>query len=408
MLVVLDGIGDLPCRALNGKTPLESAKKPNLDFLASKSKTGCINIAGNIAPGSDTGVFAVLGFNPFPKHAGRGALEAVGAGLPFENGWLASRANFATSDESGVKLLDVRVGGSLATEESKLLGRELNEKVKLGVPFVFKSTVAYRGIVVFKAKGFSKEISNTNPAYAVGKDGKVNAQSSFEKRILESKPLVKTREAAKAASVVNEFTRKAHKVLQESEINKKRVLEGKLPANAILMRGAETKLEKVRNLVPGFHEMRWALLADMPLEVGIAKFVGMIAVPLPTPTFGASDYPIRARKTIEVLKKYDAVYVHLKGPDIFAHVGDAKGKKKSIEEIDEFYFKPLLKKIDLGTVRIAVTADHSTPCDLKAHSADSVPYLISGLGKGGTFDETHCRKTKPIPAREIMKMLLHA
>ena len=402
LLVVLDGIGDMPCRDLNGKTPLESARKPNLDYLASQSKTGCINIAGDIAPESDVGVFSVLGFDPQKHHVGRGALEASGAGVEFKNGWLAVRANFATSDETGKRLLDRRVGRNLSTPEAVRLEKELNSKVKIGVPFLFKATVAHRGVVVFKTSGVSNRISNTDPAYVM-KGKLAHAQVKFEMRVKECKPLDKTREAKKAAALVNEFTRKAHEVLQASPVNKKRHKGGKKIANAILLRDAETHLLKPPNI---YGKTKWALLADMPLEVGIAKLVGMRVIALPTPSFGASDYPTRARKTIGALKKFDAVYVHLKGPDLFGHDGEAKGKKNSVEEIDEFYFGPLLKKIDLEKVRIAVTGDHSTPCVLKAHSADSVPYLISGLGKGGVFDETHCRKTKPIPAREIMKILL--
>jgi 2,3-bisphosphoglycerate-independent phosphoglycerate mutase len=402
LLVVLDGVGDLPCKALGGKTPLESVKKPNLDYLASQSKTGCINIAGDIAPESDVGVFSVLGFDPKKHPVGRGALEASGAGMKFEDGWLAVRANFATSDDTGKILLDRRVGRNLSTPEAKLLEKELNSKVRMSVPFVFKATVAHRGVVIFKTNGVSKRISNTDPAYVM-KGMLAHAQVKFEMRVMECKPLDETREAKKAAVLVNEFTEKAHEVLQDCKVNEKRKGEGKKIANAILLRDAETNLAKPPNI---YGKTRWALLADMPLEVGIAKLVGMSVVSLPTPSFGASDYPIRARKTVEALKKFDAVYVHLKGPDLFAHDGETLGKKKSIEEIDEFYFGPLLKKIDLKEVRVAVTADHCTPCDLKAHSADSVPYLISGLGSGGIFDETHCRKFKVEPAQGLMKMLL--
>ncbi|HIH20315.1 TPA: 2,3-bisphosphoglycerate-independent phosphoglycerate mutase [Candidatus Micrarchaeota archaeon] len=405
LLVVLDGVGDLPCKALKGKTPLEAAAKQNLDFLASRATTGCINIAGEVAPESDVGVFSVLGFDPKKQHFGRGALEAIGSGLGFQNGWLAVRVNFATSDASGVKLLDRRVGRNLSTVESKLLAQDINENIHLqdGTPFEFNATVGHRAAVVFKGKGFSKHISNTDPAYVV-KGGIAHAQKAFEMRVRNCVPLEETREAQKTAEIINEFTSRAHEVLEESKTNKKRVAEGKLPGNAILLRDAETQLNRPQN--PWGRE-RWALLADMPLEVGIAKFLGMDVIELPTPHFDKRDYQVRAEKTKEALGNYDGVYVHLKGPDLYGHDGDAKGKKKSIEEIDEFYFGPLLKKISLEKVRIAVTGDHSTPCELKSHSADSVPYLVTtNKFTCGHFEEGFCREKKPIPAQKLMGILL--
>ena len=402
LLVVLDGVGDLPCRALGGKTPLESAKKPNLDRLAGQSKTGCLNIAGKIAPESDVGVFSVLGFDPEKEQFGRGALEAVGAGFKWKNGWLGIRANFCTTDAGGRKLLDRRVARTLTTPEAKKLEIEINSKVKMSERFKFEATIAHRAVLVFKTNGgVSKRISHTDPAYVV-RGNLTHAQSKFEMKVAECKPLEKTAEAVKSALLVNEFTDKAHGVLQHSLVNAKRISKGLLPANGILLRDAETRLVKPKSI---FSREEWALLADMPLEVGIAKLVGMHVLKLPFPSFSASDYPIRAKKTIEALKKFDGVYVHLKGPDLFGHDGDTLGKKKSIEEIDKFYFGNLLKEIDLDEVRIAVTADHSTPCELKSHSADSVPYLVTGLGSGGRFGERHCRAKKVEPARKLMKML---
>ena len=282
LLVVLDGIGDLPCKALGGRTPLEAARKPNLDFLASRAKTGCINIAGKSAPESDGCFFGCLGFSPLKQHVGRGVLEALGVGMVFENGWLALRANFSTTDESGKKLVDRRVGRNLSTPEAKHLEEEINSKVKLSVPFVFKSTVSHRGVLVLETRGVSKKISNTDPAYAI-RGGLADALRNFEMKIAESRPLENSDQAKKAAALVNEFTRKAHAVLQKSSVNARRTREGKLPANAILLRDAETALAKIRNTAPKFHKMRWALLADMPLEVGIARFLGMTVVKPPTP-----------------------------------------------------------------------------------------------------------------------------
>lgn len=134
----------------------------------------------------------------------------------------------------------------------------------------------------------------------------------------------------------------------------------------------------------------------MPLEIGIGKLCGMKVIDLPSPTFTKKDYEIRIRKTLETMKNFDCLYIHLKGPDIYGHDGDFEGKKKSIEEIDEFFFGPLLKNISLNDCTIAVTSDHSTPCINKAHSADPVPILIAGQkikqDNVKKFNEIDCTK----------------
>ena len=407
VLVVLDGLGDLPNKALQGKTPLEAAFTPFMDSLAREGRTGLLRIAGSVAPESDVGVFSVLGFNPFEYHVGRGALEAYGINAGFKNGMLGLRANFATSEEDGVKLVDRRVGRNLSSPEAKKLERELNSKVRLAnASFIFKATLGHRGVLLIKSrKRLSAKISNTDPAYEI-KQGLGSAKSVFEMRLLHSRPLEKTEAAQRAADVVNEFTAKAQGVLEKSKVNSARKKEGKLVANAVLFRDAETEI-RAPPRVYGFN--KWAVLADMPLEIGIGKLLGMKVVRIPLPTFSAADYRKRAEKTIAVLKKFGGVYVHIKGPDLFGHDGDAVGKKKSVEDIDRFFFGPLLKKLELDDARIAVTADHSTPCELKAHSADPVPFLIMGKGiaeKGSSkFGECDCRKGGIKPAKTLMAEL---
>jgi 2,3-bisphosphoglycerate-independent phosphoglycerate mutase len=265
--------------------------------------------------------------------------------------------------------------------------------------FVFRATVAHRGVFLIKASGLSKNISNVDPAYSK-KNGLSNAEEKFEMIVPECVALAKG--AEKSAALVNEFVEKSHLVLQESKVNEKRLAKGLLPANVILLRDAETHLKK-----PPVKFKNWAILADMPLEVGIGKLLRMKIVPVETPTFTARDYPARVKQTLATLKKFDCVYVHLKGPDLFGHDGDAIGKTKCIEDIDRVYFGPLLKKLDLKKTRVLVTSDHTTACVKAAHTSDSVPFIITTNEKtGGKYDETHCRKKKPIKASELMPMLL--
>ena len=380
LYVLLDGVGDRPNPELNYTTPLEAALTPNLDALARQGVKGLVYPVGEgIAPESDIAVFSMLGYDVHAEYPGRGVIEAVGLDLDFRSGDLAVRANFATIDGSN-RIVDRRVGRGLGEEEAKALAQALNEQVKLsGANFRFVHSVGHRAVLVIRVEGetLSGMISNTDPAYErVGKLG-VAKEGKIKPYIEEAKPLEDTKAAKLAAELVNEFTKQALKVLKDHPINQERVKRGQLPANAVLLRDAGSELPPIKSLYERF-KMRFAALTDMPVERGIAKITGMQSFE----AGGLRDYAAKAGKTLELLTRYGGIYVHLKGPDEPGHDGDAWGKKKVIEDIDQQFFSKLLLNIDLERVVVVISADHSTPCTLRAHSADPVPLLITG-GKAG-------------------------
>jgi 2,3-bisphosphoglycerate-independent phosphoglycerate mutase len=215
------------------------------------------------------------------------------------------------------------------------------------------------------------------------------------KRVAEARPLDSSEEARDAAELTNEFMRRSHEVLEAHPVNRRRRAEGKMPGNMILLRDAGDRLPAM----PAFRErfgIRFASLVEMPVEVGIAELLGMGKVAVMStaddPERGYADW---AAKTLAGLEDWDGLYVHLKGPDVPGHDGDAEAKKRSIELIDSFYFGPLMRRLGADGFVVAVTADHSTPCELKAHSADPVPVLVSGgLEPEGAegFGETQAAK----------------
>jgi 2,3-bisphosphoglycerate-independent phosphoglycerate mutase len=380
LYILLDGVGDRPNPALNYTTPLDAALTPNLDALARQGVKGLVYPVGKgVAPESDVAVFSMLGYDVHTEYPGRGVIEAVGLDLDFRSGDLAVRANFATIDGSN-RIVDRRVGRGLGEEEAKALAQALNEQVKLsGANFRFVHSVGHRAVLVIRVEGetLSGMISNTDPAYErVGKLG-VAKEGKIKPYIEEAKPLEDTKAAKLAAELVNEFTKQALKVLKDHPINQERVKRGQLPANAVLLRDAGSELPPIKSLYERF-KMRFAALTDMPVERGIAKITGMQSFE----AGGLRDYAAKAGKTLELLTRYGGIYVHLKGPDEPGHDGDAWGKKKVIEDIDQQFFSKLLLNIDLERVVVVISADHSTPCTLRAHSADPVPLLITG-GKAG-------------------------
>ncbi len=380
LIVVLDGIGDRPIKKFGGRSPLEAANCKNLNALAQSGRTGLAVVADRIAPESDVGVFAVLGYDPTRGHVARGALEAIGFGLEFQNGWCALRGNFATA--RGTKIIDRRVGRTLQPSEARTLAAEITKNVKLAsVPaakYVFKATVAHRCALVLRARRpLSGNVSNTDPAY-MRVHGMGSAVVGYKKHAVRCAPLDNSLAAEQTAALVNEFTEKSRAALEASAVNARRVKRGLLPANIILLRDGQSSLPKRRPM------RNWAIVADMPLEVGIGRFLKMRVVHVPEdhhPELGGGLRE-RVKQTLAALHspKNEGVYVHIKGPDLPGHWGDAAAKRRIIKKIDEDFIGPLARKIDWTRTRVLVTADHSTPCELRSHSADPVPVLLVGAG----------------------------
>jgi len=398
--VVIDGMGDLPINELENETPLGAADTPNMNRLAWKGKTGLMYTVGKgIAPESDVGVISILGYDPFQYATGRGVLEAVGAGMPMKSGDLALRCNFATLGR-GIEIIDRRAGRDLTSKEAEALSEAINKRVRLEkfpASFEFRSTIGHRAVLVIKSKrkSLSGRITNTDPAYTRLEELGV-AEAKAELLLRRCEPMDKSNEAKVSAALVNEFVEKSHKVLDGHEINDKRVAEGKLMANVILTRDAGHMLPSFFNINERYR-VRFACLADMPVERGISKLAGMHLIELPPPSGNIkNDSLLRVTRLLEILPSYDCFYIHIKGPDEPAHDGNYRLKTQLIAVIDRYFFGKLMQKIDLSDYLICVTSDHATPCKLKAHSDDPVPVLITGDKIQGDniskFSEEECRK----------------
>jgi 2,3-bisphosphoglycerate-independent phosphoglycerate mutase len=386
LYVCLDGLGDDPIPKLDHRTPLEAAPTPALDALAARGRTGVVVTVGEgIAPESDIAVFAILGYDPREEHPGRGVVEAVGSDMVFRDGDLAYRVNFATCDWPAI--VDRRVGRDLSSEESHALADEVNQKLSLpNASFTLAATVEHRGSLVIRADDgpLSAEVSNTDPAYR--KEGSLGvALETFEPVVATCEPLNDTDAAHRAAELTNRFVREAAQILDVSEVNAERRRRGKLPGNLILTRDGGDHLPQLQDIRSRFGP-DWGCFVEMPVERGIAKMLGMHAVAAPRLTIDAppevavAQYAGWAGLAAEALGGYDALYVHIKGPDVPAHDGRAEDKRDVIAAIDAGFFSEIMRTIDPSSTIVAVTADHSTSCVRKAHTAEPVPLVVSGGG----------------------------
>ncbi|HOK40391.1 MAG TPA: 2,3-bisphosphoglycerate-independent phosphoglycerate mutase [bacterium] len=372
ILLIMDGVAGLP---INGKTELEAAKTPNLDALAEKSEVGLsLPILPGITPGSGPGHLGVFGYNPLDYEIGRGVLEAVGIGMKLDNKSLAARCNFCTIDKN--KIITDRRAGRIPTEKNIELCKKLKENIKMieDVEVIIEAGKEHRFVVVFRGEGLEEPISDADPQ----KEG-----LSY----LYSKALAPA--AEKSARIVNKFLDKVIEVLKDEH-----------PANAALLRGA-AKTPDIPSMEKRF-KLKAAAIAVYPMYRGLASLVGMELL----------DAGQTIKDEIETLKKhyndYDFFFIHIKKTDSYGEDGNFDNKIHIIEEVDELM--PEILKLNPDV--LCITADHSTPCLLKAHSWHPVPLLIyspfvrpSGI-KG--FNEKECAKGNLgiIESKYIINLLL--
>ena len=384
LYICLDGLGDDPHPVLDGRTPLEAASTPNLDALATRGRTGTVVTVGpGIAPESDIGVFGILGYDPSEEHPGRGVLEAMGIGMGFADGDLAYRTNFATC--AWPEILDRRVGRGLASDEAQALAAEVNETLSLSdATFELRATIEHRGaLVIHPATGaLSANVTNTDPAYR--REGNLGvALETFDPVVATAEALDHSDEAKRSAELTNAFVEGSARILDASEINARRRNEGHLPANVILTRDGGDHRPRLEPIHDRFG-WGWGCFVEMPVERGISLALGMDEVEAPRlDPIGFGDaaeeaYARWADLAAEALGGYQALYVHIKGPDVPAHDGRAEDKRDVISAIDRAFVGEVLARIDLDRTIVGVLADHATSCLRKAHTADPVPLVLAG------------------------------
>ncbi len=392
LFIVLDGCGDRDYEELGGKSPLGYAETPNIDRLAPISRMGRVDVVRRgIAPESDSAVMSLLGYDVFKCYPGRGVIEALGAGFEID-GSIFFRANFATIDENW-NLIDTRanrIGGKTAERVARHIRKiEIDDVV-----IEFKHTVGHRGIVRVSGKGLSPNVSGNHNGYGIVRGTNVSKAKvlSLPVRLKRFRATAHTESAKRTAKIMNLYIKKVHEILSELPINKK--LE--YPANMLLLRGAGNRFKP---LVPLKKRtgLNWASIVEMPVEEGICKLTSMNVINIGSIIESEVKRTKRyLSETLSNMSKYDALYVHIKGPDIPGHDGDLNKKIRSIEAIDRYFFKGLLDSIDLSNTIIVVTADHSTECALKAHSARPTPIMIYKPGVDGdnlpSFSEDNCSK----------------
>lgn len=383
IIILGDGMADEPIEALGGKTPLQYANTPYMDRLAALGVTGRLKtVADGFHPGSEVANMSVLGYDLPQVYEGRGVLEAASMGVDLQPGEMAMRCNLVCVEGD---ILKNHSAGHISTDEADELIGYLNEQ--LGSDRVrFHTGVSYRHLLV--VKGGDKRLDCTPPH-------DVPLQPF---RPLLVKPEVA--EAQKTADLLNGLIFRSQEILGDHPVNRKRIAEGKDPANSIWpwspgYRPAMQTLQQMYGIQKG------SVISAVDLIRGIGVYAGLEVIHVEGATgLYDTNYEGKAQAALEALRTNDFVYLHIEASDEAGHEGDVALKVKTIENLDKRAVGIIYEALQTWDepVAIAILPDHPTPCAIRTHTDTPVPFLIYKPGQTPdevtSFDEFTVLKGK--------------
>lgn len=383
IVVLGDGMADYAVSEFDGKTILDVADKPNMDYMAQNGELGMVKtVADGMKPGSDVANLSVMGYNTKECYSGRSPLEAASIGVELKDTDVTFRTNLVTlSDEENYEdktMLDYSAG-EITTEEAKELIQTIAEELGTDIQ-KFYAGVSYRHLLVWD--NGSTNIKLTPP------------HDISDKKITDHLP------KGEGSSELLEMMKKSEKILKEHPVNKKRIAMGKRPATSIWPWGEGTKPQ-----LESFYE-KYGKKASVISAVDLIKGIAIIADMNSIDVEGANgnhdtNYKGKADAALKALidDGADFVYLHLEGPDECGHRGEADNKKYAVEMIDKKVIGYLRERLEEKGIdyKMMVLPDHPTPVSLKTHVSDPVPYLIydrtSKKETGKNYTEKSAKET---------------
>lgn len=399
LLVVGDGMSDYPVEALDGKTPLQVADKPNMDAIAARGRSGTLRtIPEDMTPGSDIANLSILGYNPKKFYTGRGPLEAANRGVSLGEDDIAFRCNLIT-EEDGV-LVDYSAGhitNSEAAELMEAVGDQLGKPGEID----FYAGVSYRHLLILRNMRYSDEVLCTLPHDVVGSE------------ISEVLPKAEKAEAEATAALLRKMIFDSKKILEEHPVNARRKALGKKLGNMIWPWGQGRKPN-----MPTLQErygISGAVISAVDLINGMGICAGMEVIKVPGATgYYDTNYEGKAYHALKALETHDLVFIHVEATDEAGHSGDYEQKIRSIEDLDKRLIRKLLDGLEEQEYAIAVLPDHATPISVRTHTKDPVPFTICSPriepDKIKRFDEVSAKKGGfgLLEGEELMPLLVGA
>ena len=387
IIILGDGMADHAIDRLGGKTPLQYADTPYMNFLAKQGKTGMLNtIPDGFLPGSEVANTAILGYDLNKVYEGRGPLEAASIGYEMQPNDMAIRCNI-------IELANGRIknhhGGHLTTEEGdlliKFLDKELgNDQVK------FITGIQYRHLLVIK--NGNKHITCAPPHDHPNEEWKPLLVKP-EEGYTEYNSDRMTPQAT--ADLLNDLIIKSQSLLANHPFNRQRTEK----ANSIWpwSGGYRPSMSTLMQLYPDIKS--GSVISAVDLIRGIGHYAGLDIIKVPGATgLANTNYEGKASAAIEALKKQDFVFLHIEASDEAGHDGDLDLKLQTIRYLDARIVKPVYEAVSEWEepVCIALLPDHPTPVEIRTHVKEPVPFAIWHRDiqpdKVTTYDEKSCTR----------------
>ena len=397
IIILGDGMADLPVERLGGKTLLQYAHKPMMDQLAREGRCGrLITVPEGFPPGSEVANTAILGYDLNKVYEGRGPLEAASIGYEMADDDFAIRCNIITLEDGKIITHN---GGNLETDDARVLIDYLNENLakpineREGCERVkFICGIQYRHLLVIK--GGNKHITCAPPHDHPNEEWR---PLLVKPEATENTDSAKRLSPQETADLINEMILKSQELLAQHPFNIERAKRGERQANSIwpwsggYRPSMETLMEQYAAIKSG------AVISAVDLIQGIGKYAGLRIIKVPGATgLANTNYEGKAQASIEALEKDDFVFVHVEASDEAGHDGDLELKLKTIEYLDQRLIAPIYNKVATWNepVCIAVLPDHLTPVEQRVHVGQPVPFLIWHRGiepdSVQQYDEASC------------------
>lgn len=362
IVILGDGMSDYPVDELGGKTPLEVAKKPTIDYMCAHGEVGLVkNVPENLSPGSDVANLAAMGYDPQKYYSGRSPLEAVSIGVDMKDTDIVFRCNVVnvTEEEENYedKIITDHSADEISTEEARILIEAIEEAFGNEI-FKFYPGVSYRHALVWDKGPYDFTLT---PPHDI-----------LERRIGDYMP------KGEGAELIYDMMKKSYEILNNHPVNIARAEKGLKKANSIWIWG-EGKKPLLDSFFNKFGK-KGSVISAVDLIKGIAICAGMESIDVDGATGNVhTNFDGKARSAIEALKSgSDYVYIHMEAPDECGHRHEVENKVKSIELIDEKVVKFIKETLEKDGIeyKMLILPDHPTPLCLRTHTRDAVPFII--------------------------------
>jgi 2,3-bisphosphoglycerate-independent phosphoglycerate mutase len=385
-----DGMADYPLEALGGKTPLEAANTPNMDWLASRGVFGIAHvIPEGFPPGSDVGNMSIMGYDPAVYHTGRSPLEAASMGVALEPNDIAFRCNLVTLGGTGSdRYMEDFTAGHISTEEAAEIIRDIAAKLA-GNSIEFFAGISYRHLMVWR--GGEEKIKTTPP------------HDITDQKIAPYLP------NGAGAEKLLELMEGSRPILAAHPVNKQRQAAGHRPATSIWLWG-QGRAPALPSLTKRFG-ITGGVISAVDIINGLGVYAGLERIHVPGITgFLDTNYRGKGEYGVQSLEKNDLVFIHVEATDEAGHMGDIEKKIQAIEDFDEKVVGTVLKGMaHRKDWRVLLMPDHPTAIALKTHVADPVPFVLYSAGEtrqnGAVgYNEKDARKTGVV-AKQAFRLM---